>query len=100
MLPLISPCKISDGSSDSADLLIYKGLQQGIAQRGARENPKLTEWGKQLAETVLNKYPASAATSSSRVLLQTFAVDVAGKYKMISLEPKIKAFLPIPLPQI
>ncbi|MFI5193301.1 MAG: PVC-type heme-binding CxxCH protein [Chitinophagales bacterium] len=80
--------------SDSTDLLIYKGLQQGIAQRGARENPKLTEWGKQLAETVLNKYPASATTSSSRVLLQTFAVDVAGKYRMLSLEPKIKAFLP------
>lgn len=80
--------------ADSADLLIYKGLQQGLAQRGAKENLKLTEWGKQLAETVLNKYPISASTSSSRVLLQTFAVDVAGKYKLVSLESKIKAFLP------
>lgn len=83
----------NSSGSDSTDLLIYKGLQQGLAQRGAKENSKLTEWGKQLAEAVLNKYPASVTTSGHRVLLQTFAVEIAGKYKLVAMKSKIKPFL-------
>ncbi len=40
--------------ADTVDLVIFKGIQEGIAQRGRKENPQLELWGKSLAESVLN----------------------------------------------
>ena len=82
-----------NAGSDSVNLLVFKGLKQGLAQRGIKENVHLMEWGKQLAENVLNKYPAEKSQVSSIVLLQTFAIDIVGEYKMTTLETKVKNFI-------
>ncbi len=80
-------------SSDSASLLIFKGLQQGLAERGVKENPIMVTWGKKLAANVLEKYPVKASVVPSIVLLQTFAIDMAGNYQIASLVPKLNEFL-------
>ena len=83
----------SKPGSDSTDLLIFRGIQQGIAQRGEKENPQLIQWGKQLATNVLQKYPYSFRTPPSVLRLQTFAADVAGIYQMKERIPELKAFV-------
>lgn len=78
---------------DTVALLIFKGIQQGLAQRGEKENNQLILWGKTLAEKVLKNYPSERGQHLSTVLLQDFAVNVAGKYKLQSAVPALEAFL-------
>lgn len=83
------------GNDVDSEFEIFKGLQQGIAQRGAKENIQLVEWGQRLAESLLNKYPAGNPLKKSQSIIsrQHFAVDLAGKYKVNTLESKIRAFV-------
>ncbi|MEX2232714.1 MAG: PVC-type heme-binding CxxCH protein [Cyclobacteriaceae bacterium] len=73
--------------------LVFKGIQQGIARRGAKESPQLQTWGTALAKSLLEKYsPESKETSPEILARQKFAADLAGKYKMRELEPALLAF--------
>lgn len=81
---------IANKQSDSASLLIYRGIRQGIAQRGGKEIPQLTAWGRSLAESVLKTYPFDKDRSDAILKLQTFAADVAGRYKLTSVVPALE----------
>jgi putative heme-binding domain-containing protein len=73
--------------------IAFKGIQQGIARRGATESATMRSWGTNLAPQLLEKYPASAGTKSPEVLAkQKYAADLAGKYKIKALEPSLLAF--------
>jgi putative heme-binding domain-containing protein len=83
------------GNDIDVEFQIFKGLQQGIAQRGAKENAQLVQWGKELAGSLLDKYLAGNPLEKSQdvLLRQTFAVELAGNYKVRPLESKIRAFV-------
>ena len=79
--------------------LIFKAIQQGIAQRGGKENEQLMQFGKDLAQALLARYPSSTATPAATnarremVAQQKFAIELAGDYKIGSVEPQLSAFL-------
>lgn len=83
------------GDDIDAEFLIYKGIQQGIAQRGSGENIQLAQWGRSLAQDLLTAYPAENPLETSNEVLsrQQFAVKLAGDYKMGRLESELRAFV-------
>lgn len=88
-----SVVKIAIGSlrPDTVNLFVFQGLQEGLAQRGEKENAQLDVWGKSLAENVLKKYPFDKGQSLSTLRMQTFAAEVAGNYKLRSVTPALEA---------
>ena len=84
---------MKDKRSDSINLLVFKGVQAGLDQRGVKENVRLGQWGKSLAKNVLKQYPSAKGQSMSVVQLQNFAVDMAGKYKLQSAVPALEGFV-------
>ncbi len=81
-----------------ARYVVFKALQQGIAQKGAKESGQMVQFGKELAEGILRKYPAGSSNSQSAeaaglvVAQQNFAIQQAGNYTITSLEPLLTAF--------
>jgi putative heme-binding domain-containing protein len=72
---------------------IFRGIKEGLAQRGASAHESvLGPWGTQIAEGILKMYPADS-TSNEAASKQSFAIRVAGDYKLQSLEPTLNAFL-------
>ncbi len=77
-----------------SDYFVFKGIQQGIARRAGKESAQFQRWGTALAKGLLNQYPASADQRSPEVVAkQKFASDLAGKYKMRTMEPALLSFL-------
>lgn len=71
-----------------------RGIQQGIARRGADESAGVRSWGTTLAAQLLNKYPAGGDEKPKEALeKQRFAADLVGKYKIRSLEPTLVALV-------
>ena len=76
------------------EYLVFKGIQQGIARRGVKESPQLQRWGTALAKGLLEKYSAKDTAKSPEIISrQKFAADLAGKYKIQSLETTLLSFL-------
>lgn len=72
---------------------IFRGIKEGLAQRGASAHESLLgPWGAQIAEGILKKYPADS-TSNDAASQQNFAIQAAGDYKVMSLEPTLNTFL-------
>jgi putative heme-binding domain-containing protein len=88
---------IADARQSKADIasafVIFDGIQKGIARRGVKETAELQKWGVQLAENILDKYPAGTKLKDPELLRQKFAIEIAGNYKVAALEPKVMAFL-------
>ncbi|MCC8426866.1 PVC-type heme-binding CxxCH protein [Mucilaginibacter sp. UR6-11] len=88
---------ISDARQRKADVesefIIFGGIQQGIARRGGKEIAALQQWGIQLAESLLNKYPAGSKVNAADLVKQEFAIEIAGNYKVHMLGPGLKLFL-------
>ena len=83
--------KISDAETE---FIIFQGIQQGIARRGGKETQELKQWGIEIAEGLLNKYPAGSNFKSQDVLAkQKFVFGIAANYKVQALAPKVKLFL-------
>jgi putative heme-binding domain-containing protein len=72
---------------------VFRGIKEGLGQRGvsARESI-MAPWGAEIAEGILKKYPADSI-SNHVASQQSFAIQVAGDYKVRSLEPVLNAFL-------
>jgi putative heme-binding domain-containing protein len=86
---------VSDKRSDDIDFqyAVFKGIQQGLARRGAKESAQLKSWGTTLAKDLLKKYPAGEKKDSKEVLTkQKFAAELAGKYRVVTLEPELLSF--------
>jgi putative heme-binding domain-containing protein len=75
--------------------LIFKGIREGMAQRGGKANEQLFgKWGSEIAESLFNRYPpGDTSKSEETVSLQKFAIELAGDYDVRTLQPVLKAFL-------
>jgi putative heme-binding domain-containing protein len=81
---------------DDVDLqyFVFKGIQRGIARRGGKETADLQRWGATLAKDILDKYGAGHEKAPADVVSkQKFVADLAGKYKIRSLEPALLTFV-------
>lgn len=72
--------------------IVFRGIQQGIARRGANESASLRAWGVALASGLLERYSREQKEKSPEALArQKFAAELAGKYRVKSLEPALLA---------
>ena len=78
---------------DTVNLFIFQGMQQGLEKKGAKESRQFEEWGKSLAESVLQKYPYDKAQPLSILRLEAFAANVAGNYKLTSVVPALQVIV-------
>lgn len=81
------------GEVSGKDLLIFKGIQNGLTRSGRKETLPLIQWGKELAVAMLTKYPPQVKQTNEVAGWQLFAAELAGKYQIHSLEPALKLFL-------
>jgi len=72
---------------------VFKGIRQGIAQRGGKETLALQQWGALIAEGILKKYPSGPGIEEKTILQQKEGADLAGDYKVRTLVPALSAFL-------
>jgi putative heme-binding domain-containing protein len=72
---------------------VFKGIKQGIAQRGGKESAVLQQWGASIAEGILKQYPSGSGSDDQIVRQQREGADLAGDYKVKSLVPSLSAFL-------
>jgi putative heme-binding domain-containing protein len=74
---------------------IFKGVKEGLAQRGATDkNSLLASWGTEIATELLKKYPSlDTLTSYEITSQQSYAIQLAGDYKVRALDPDLKVFL-------
>jgi putative heme-binding domain-containing protein len=91
---VITKAKSKDTDIDLKSLA-YKGMKEGLAQRGGNVKSKLLEpWGKEIAEGLLAKYPARFKPTSDEVTArQNFALQLTADLKINSLLPSTNAFL-------
>ena len=72
---------------------VFKGIKNGLEQRDAKSK-QLESWAAEIAEGLLNKYPANYdSVSDDIVSKQTFAIQLAGDFKVRSLEPALTSFV-------
>ena len=89
---ILATRSLAGGDVDD-QFITLKGIQQGIARRGATESLQLQGWGKTLAHDLLLKYPPATDPKTPEVKnKQVFAADLAGKYKVRALEPTLVSF--------
>lgn len=75
--------------------LVYRGLMIGLDQRGGNIDQKIfRQYAPAIAIRLLEKYPpADTADFEEKFLYQRTAIDIAGDFKVKSLEPVLKQFL-------
>lgn len=71
---------------------IFRGIKDGLAQRDV-QSKQLETWGGEIAEGLLNKYPADFKPATDEIISQQFfAVQLAGDYKLKSTGLILKGF--------
>jgi putative heme-binding domain-containing protein len=89
--------KAKEKRSDEAEhnAKVFRGIKDGLAQRGGNANEKLMQsWGSEIAESLLKTYPADYDSLTEEVFIQqSFAIQLAGDYKVKSTTPELTAFL-------
>lgn len=86
---------VKDTRADDVDYqyIVLRGVQQGLARRGAPETSTARSWGATLAQALLTKYaPKGNETPQEVIEKQRFAAELAGKYKISALEPALVTF--------
>lgn len=68
---------------------MFRGIQDGLVQRGEDTGNRLNAWGTQIAEKLLKKYPGRS-TMGGIVNQQQFAIQLAGDYKVKSVASILK----------
>ncbi|MCC6287945.1 MAG: c-type cytochrome [Chitinophagaceae bacterium] len=79
------------GSKDAdLDYTIFKSIQDGIVRRGGKETAQFNEWGKNMALKVFDSIKTGKVEGDGlQVNKQKFAMDMAGKYKLQAVSPKL-----------
>ena len=90
---VISNVKESYASDIDLAASVFKGIRQGIAQRGGKESAVLQQWGASIAEGILKKYPSGSGSEEHVIIPQREGADLAGDFKVKSLVPALSAFL-------
>ncbi len=81
--------------SDDIDLntQVFKGIKDGLDQRDAKSK-QLESWAVEIAEGLLKKYPANYDSVSDNIIeQQSFAIQLAGDFKVHSLQPVLTKFV-------
>jgi putative heme-binding domain-containing protein len=75
--------------------LAYKAIVEGLNQRGGNVQLKIfDEYAPALAQKLLQLYPPADTTDvEEKYIHQRTAIDIAGDYRVTSLEPVLKTFL-------
>lgn len=69
--------------------LMFRGIQDGLGQRGYENTKLLYSWATAMAESLLKKYP-DPSSADSIVRQQRFAIQLAGDYKVKSAAPVLR----------
>ena len=95
-LPAIVSKAMDDNKGDiNLQAKVYRGLMDGLNQRGGTVNIKIFEkYAPGIAEGLLKKYPPSDLEEvEEKFIQQRTAIDIAGDFKVKSLVPVLKGFL-------
>lgn len=79
------------GSNAHQQYQLAKAVQQGLEQRGALPGSTTLNWFEELAANFLEDL--SAGNTAEEKARQQYAAEVAGRYKVVTLEPKLKQLL-------
>ncbi len=90
---IITIAKEKKSTDIDANSEVFKGIKGGLEQRDAKSN-QLESWAIEIAEGLLKKYPANYDSVSDDIMnKQTFAIQLAGDFKIRSLEPALTLFV-------
>ncbi len=87
--------RAKEKKSDDIDLNtpVFKGIKDGLDQRDAKSK-QLESWAVEIAEGLLKKYPATYDSATEQIISQQgFAIQLAGDFKVRSLESALAAFI-------
>lgn len=70
----------------------FRGIKQGLAQRGINKDQIMEPWAHEITEGLFKKYPVDSV-SERNLPLQSFAIQLAGDYKIKSVEGILNSFL-------
>ena len=90
---MITNVKETYGTDIDLAASVFRGIRQGIAQRGGKESAALQQWGALIAEGILKKYPSGSGDDEQVIIQQREGADLAGDYKVKSLVPVLSVFL-------
>ncbi|MBK5278929.1 MAG: dehydrogenase [Bacteroidia bacterium] len=72
---------------------VFRGIKDGLDQRDSKSK-QLKSWAVEIVEGLLKKYPADYDSVSDEIISQQiFAIQLAGEFKMGSLERALTAFV-------
>lgn len=89
MEEVITAARSRNSNDTDFQYIAFRGIQQGIARRGAAENADIRLWGMALAAQLLEKYSSVKDADKETSEKQRFAAQLAGRYKVTELEPKL-----------
>ena len=83
------------GANSEVTAQIYRGISDGLAQRGIKGFEKLLNpWGTEVAGQILKKYPAGLENKTEEISSsQSFAIRLAGDFQATSVKPQLMAFI-------
>lgn len=91
---VIAEARSSNTNNVDDEYTRFNGILHGIEKRGGKESAQVLSWGTTLAKVLFEKYPPEATLKSSEdITKQRFAADLAGKYKIKTLEPKLQSLI-------
>ena len=92
---LVSVAKMRGKGDANLEYVIFRQVQEGIARRDAKENEQMQQWGKTLAKQLLPAGTTARLTVETKAETDrmtdrlSFAMNLAGKYKLGDLQPQI-----------
>jgi putative heme-binding domain-containing protein len=90
---------VNDAMAKNTDIttraLVYRGIMDGLNQREDKVSNKIFDaFASDIATSLLKKYPATDTTETEeKFIQQRIAIDMAGDFRVKSLEPDLKAFI-------
>lgn len=80
---------IAKGSKDTdLDYKIFRSIQEGLLRKGAAQSEAMRNWGKKIAISILAEHKGAKLPDDDGVWAkQTFAMELAGNYKLPELGP-------------
>ncbi|MEK6782710.1 MAG: PVC-type heme-binding CxxCH protein [Bacteroidota bacterium] len=93
---VISHAKEKKSTDIDINTQIFKGIKDGLDQRDVKSK-QLESWAAEIAEGLLKKYPVDYDSASDDIISQqSFAIQLAGDFKVRSTEGALKAFIEKP----
>lgn len=81
-------------NDDEAEYKVFRSLQEGLLRRGADESPAFTNWGKEIAASILaqgTNVKKNSDTEQEKIDQLQFGLTLAGNYEVKALSPQLTA---------